>query len=165
MKFFDILYNAHWITKSIIVMFGFGLFILIVPVFARQGVKSEAIMLGWCSGVASGIALLILSESPLVGATGADIKHSLWPVAIMAVIGITFGTALNVFLGQAMVAAPNPAYPMAISNSGIAIACLIGPVLGLLLPRLFPPMSVSWHTMLGIGLTIAGVILISLPKK
>lgn len=161
MKILECLANAQWITKSLILMVGMAIFTMGVPLAVRQGIKSEVVIGTWCLGIFLGISTLIISHSKLVGAQTNDLIRPMVPILIILCTGFILGSFLNILFGQALQGAPNPAYPVAISNASLVIVCLLGPILARFWPKIFPLMTVSSSGIIGVILIIFGMILIA----
>lgn len=162
----DIIASMGWMSKSLILAVGFGLFPLLFTCFMRRGVRPEVTIFWWMVGTAFGI--LLLSRS---GGHGIVTEHveeffvSWKSIFVILFLGATFGVVINTFYGQAVHTAPNPALASAIINSSIIALYLIAWLGYKLLPKIFPPASISWCGLGGVVLTFLGVILIAISRR
>jgi uncharacterized membrane protein len=160
MKALEMLAGAHWVTKSLILMVGMGIFTLIIPVASKQGLRPELVMVIWMIGTMVGISAMLLTKSKLIADfPGAQLP--IRPIIYLFIAGLTIGALFNVLFGQAVQSAPNPAYPVAISNASLMLVCLAGPLLTRTWPKLFPVMNYRGSAFIGVALIILGIIIIA----
>ncbi|MCH8888968.1 hypothetical protein IID26_00895, partial [Patescibacteria group bacterium] len=122
----------HWTTKSIIAMFLLVPFFLLIPTLSKHfGLRSETGMLMWFFGTVVGIVVWSLYTNQL------EILSIKAPALLVLLMGIVFGAAANILLGQSMVVAPNPGFPIAIISGNIAIIIILAPILAYFIPQFF----------------------------
>jgi len=161
MSFMNLLSNMGWLGKSVTAMVSIIPIMLFFNTFSKFGMKPEVTTFTWFIGVAIGILLIPTGISPLKveGLVVSDFAITK-PMLIMLFLGITFGSVANILLFQAVPISPNPALPFAILGLASVIAYVLCPVAGVLLPKLFPPVSLNWVNLSGLVLLAMAVAMV-----
>ena len=154
--------SLHWISKCLILAFGFAAFPLITASLAQKGTRGDVTMAAWCLGTAIGMySCAKLGGLGLISGDASNYTKPLLGVLIAFFLGATLGTILNTFYGQAVTSAPNPALALTVINASAAIAYLSGPLFHKIIPKAFPPAVINWNGLAGVTLVITGIVLIS----
>lgn len=161
----ELLSSMGWISKSLVLAFGFALFPFLITSFSQKGIKPEVTMSWYTLGMPIGLFILsCCGGGGLVTENHKDFFASPWLLTLALFFGTTIGVVLNTFYGQAMQSAPNPALAFAVINSSIVIIYILAPVFHKIFPKVFPAATVNWTSAGGIILTLAGVVLVAKGK-
>ncbi len=147
-----------WFGKALLGTFIAAFYFMFIPFMQKNfGVSGFATVALWMIGSSAGIMLWTDAFSVQEGHTSLP-----W-LAMLSVlaIGLIFGSLMNIAITDAVLIAPNPAYPSAILTANAVIIVLMAPLLWYLAPMLFPEAIFSWKGVGGIVLTISGTYLIS----
>lgn len=161
----EIIDSMGWLSKSLILSSSMVLFTVMITTFALRGVKTEVTIAWWMASVAVGmVTLSFAGGAGLVTSEPRQFISGLVPIAIVILAGLTFGTVMNTFYGQAVQSAPNPALAMAVINSSTLLLYVLAPFLHKLMPKVFATASFNSTGLVGVVLTLVGVILIAKSK-
>lgn len=152
------LIKLNWVVMSVIGT------ICIVPSWLGVGffernyhVRPEVFMMWYFFGVIIGTGcVLTLQESSIIPATA--------PWLSIVAVGLTFGVVANIMLFAATAIAPNPGLPSAIASSASALVFVLSLLLFRLFPIYFNEVAFDSYHLVGLIITIAGVILMTKPR-
>ncbi|MDO8435469.1 MAG: hypothetical protein Q7S89_02195 [bacterium] len=149
--------TGNWFGQSLIAM------ILLIPSWLAVGffernyqIKSDVYIVWFFLGMAVTPALF---GSPL-----ALIAPSWRLIGAMLLIGITIGGVANVLLFRAVITAPNPGLPVAISNAASVGVFLAAALLARLMPNYFNAVKVDGVAFLGVAFVMTGVSIIAFRR-
>lgn len=149
----------HWTTQSIVAMILLVPFFLLVPTLNKHfGMPSETGMLMWFLGTVIGIVVWSIATNQ------TEILSVKAPALAVLAAGLIFGTGANILLGQAIVKAPNPGFPIAIVNGNVAIIIILAPILAYFVPQFFDAEKVTLLRGAGVVSVLSGVIMLSVAK-
>jgi hypothetical protein len=161
----ELIESMGWLSKSLVLSSSMVLFTVMVTSLALRGVKTEVTIAWWMASVAVGIVTVsAFGGAGLVTNEPKQFVVGLVPIAIVVFAGLTFGTIMNTFYGQAVQSAPNPALAMAVINSSTLFLYILAPVLHKLMPKVFAAASINTVGLVGVVLTLVGLILITKSK-
>jgi len=154
----NFLINLDWLSKSLVVMVCMIPLVIMFNFFGKNyGVRPEALTFAWVIGVGIGVAFSVYSLDMF----DTKILYTpLIPLLVIVLLGIVFGTPVNILLVQAVPQAPNPALPFTIMNIGSVGAYLLAPALAILLPKYFDSMSFNWVNLTGVSMVAIGLGLV-----
>lgn len=157
----ETLLQMSWINKSIITAVLFGAFPFLITSLAQKGMKPEVTLAWWFGSISVGMyTLSAFGGGGLVTDNFREFFAMNWSVMIVISLGATCGVVLSTFYGQAMHSAPNPALAYAVINSSVLFTYVLAPLLFKFFPKIFQPASISSMGLVGIILTVIGMILI-----
>ena len=154
--------ELSWLTKSIVATFCLAPIILASSFFSgNYNVRPETTIIWYFIGIVLGAIPYALYTKLL---TPQELLPQTTILLIILLMGITLGTASNLFIFQALATAPNPSLPMAISNAITPIVLITSIVLSVFLPQYFGAVKIDWLHCVGILFVISGVTIIALHK-
>ena len=149
----EFLSNLNWFGKSLVALGSLIPLLVLFNTFVANGMKPEVVVFAWFLGTIVGIALIPLGFGPMKvpGLSVADFVPTL-TMAIVFILGITFGTVANLLLGQAIPISPNPAFPFAIVGSAGAVGYIVTYVAAYFAPKHFSVADFNWVNFAGVAL-------------
>lgn len=147
-----------WFGKALVGTVMAAFYFMFIPFMQKNfGISGYATVALWMVGSSIGILLWTDGFSIQEGKTSLP-----WiAMASVLVIGLVFGSLMNIAVTSSILTAPNPAYPSAILNANAVLIMVAAPLLWYFLPNLFSEVIFSWRGTGGIVAVIAGTYLIS----
>jgi len=152
-----------WVTKSIITtLILAGMTIIMMFMQQKYSYGGERFLFAWSAGFC--LAFLMFGYS----SESFEVSSLFMPFgafAFVLIIGLTFGGVANIFLGQAIPAAPNPGAVWAIVASNAALSYVGVYFAAKAFPKSFPPIEFSIMNFTGVIVIIIGVVMVMQPSK
>lgn len=145
-----------WVGQALVAMVVMAGYTMLVPFMLKNfNLPGETTITLWMIGAATGVA--IFSKS-LIFPAGSTPWLS---IIVVLLIGLSFGTLMNVTITRAIIEAPNPAYPLMILNLAAAVVLIAAPILYFFFSNMFAEATFSIRGLSGLGLGLVGIWLVS----
>lgn len=146
---------SHWLTQSFIAVLFLTPAWLAMPFFAQNyGVPASVFAVWYFLGTAISIALFGVPSGALI--------PSVPLAATLLFFGFVIGGVANLALFSAVVTAPNPGLPVAISTVASLTTFLVAIMLARYVPTYFAAVQADFKSLAGVVLIIAGAALIAI---
>lgn len=86
------------------------------------------------------------------------------PLIGAALAGLLFGAGSNILLFRAIVVSPNPGLPLSFINLSVVLTFVASVALASAAPKFFAPARFDLMGLVGVALTLAGVVVLGLRK-
>ncbi|MAI50098.1 MAG: hypothetical protein CMM16_06030 [Rhodospirillaceae bacterium] len=146
-----------WFSKSILATFCIVPSFIAIPFMKFRFGIDPLLFLAWYFGAT---AISIMAYLALSGRSG-EILPPASILAVILLIGATFGALANGSLFQAIGLAPNPGLPPAIYATSSMLVFFLSVALAGTCPTLFKPVIADFGRIAGIGLILAGLYLLA----
>ena len=120
-------------------------------------VRPEVFMIWYFFGV-------IIGTGCVLALKGVCIIPAPAPWLSIIAIGLTFGVVANIMLFAATAIAPNPGLPSAIASSASVLVFVLSLLFFRLFPSYFNEVAFDGYHLIGLVITIAGVIMMVKPR-
>ncbi len=146
-----------WISQSFIAMLVMAGYSMMIPFMLKNfNVPGFTTVTLWMLGASTGLIFLkgslsFPSETP---------SPSILVMGVIVLIGFVFGTIMNLTITNALIDAPNPAYPMTILNMSAAVVMILSAVAYVVFSKYFPEASISGRGVAGfLAVTVGGYLI------
>ena len=153
--------QLNWLIKSLIAMLCYTPFFIILGAAKKNyNINPEFAFLLYLFAVCIGLFVYSCINSVFKNLQ-LDLK-TIIVVVILFLVGLTTGTMANILYSQAILEAPNPGLPPAITNSFVVIIFIGSVLLFKLFPNFFPEVHFGTTKLIGIIVVIAGLTLMGI---